>query len=79
MYEQMTKHPEQMKIGDTIEIRAPKAAMQYSRSYAKHIGMIAHGTGVTPIYQLIRAICDYAFIGKSPYGKKPTSRCRGSS
>jgi cytochrome-b5 reductase len=47
-----------MKIGDTIEIRAPKAAMQYSTSYAKHIGMIADDTGVTPIYQLIRVICD---------------------
>lgn len=54
----MTKHLEQMQIGDTIEIRGPKGAMQYSTSYAKHIGMIAGGTGITPMYQLIRAICD---------------------
>lgn len=55
---QMTKHLEQMKVGDTIDIRGPKGAMQYNRSYAKHIGMIAGGTGITPMYQLIRAICD---------------------
>ncbi|KAJ9295528.1 hypothetical protein DTO271G3_5984 [Paecilomyces variotii] len=55
---QMTKHLESMEIGDTIEIRGPKGAMQYSRSYAKHIGMIAGGTGITPMYQLIRAICE---------------------
>jgi cytochrome-b5 reductase len=54
----MTKHLEQMEIGDTIEIRGPKGAMQYSTSYAKNIGMIAGGTGITPMYQLIRAICD---------------------
>ena len=54
----MTKHLEGMKLGDTIEIRGPKGAMQYSRQYARHIGMIAGGTGITPMYQLIRAICD---------------------
>jgi cytochrome-b5 reductase len=55
---QMTKHLESMQIGDMIEIRGPKGAMQYSTSYAEHIGMIAGGTGITPMYQLIRAICD---------------------
>ena len=54
----MTKHLESMKVGDMIEIRGPKGAMQYSSSYAKHIGMIAGGTGITPMYQLIRAICE---------------------
>lgn len=54
----MTKHLEGMKIGETIEIRGPKGAMQYSRDYAQHIGMIAGGTGITPMYQLIRAICE---------------------
>ncbi|KAJ9150503.1 Cytochrome b5 [Coniochaeta hoffmannii] len=53
----MTKHLEGMQVGQTIEIRGPKGAMQYSKTYAKHIGMIAGGTGITPMYQLIRAIC----------------------
>lgn len=55
----MTKHLESMQIGDQIDIRGPKGAMQYvPNSYAKEIGMIAGGTGITPMYQLIRAICE---------------------
>ena len=55
----MTKHLERMEIGDQIEIRGPKGAMQYvPNQYTKEIGMIAGGTGITPMYQLIRAICE---------------------
>ena len=54
----MTRYLEDMQIGQTIDIRGPKGAMQYSRQYAKHIGMIAGGTGITPMYQLIRTICE---------------------
>jgi cytochrome-b5 reductase len=54
----MTNHLAAMEVGDEIEMRGPKGAMQYSRTYAKHIGMIAGGTGITPMYQLIRAICE---------------------
>ncbi|KAG2414292.1 cytochrome b5 [Aspergillus terreus] len=54
----MTQHLAQMKPGSTIDVRGPKGAMQYSRRYAKCIGMIAGGTGITPMYQLIRAICE---------------------
>ncbi|KAK0653102.1 hypothetical protein B0T16DRAFT_490827 [Cercophora newfieldiana] len=54
----MTQHLLSMPVGESIEIRGPKGAMQYSRSYAKKIGMIAGGTGITPMYQLIRAICE---------------------
>lgn len=54
----MTNHLAGMEVGDEIEIRGPKSAMQYSRTYATHIGMIAGGTGITPMYQLIRAICE---------------------
>ncbi|KAE8371566.1 hypothetical protein BDV26DRAFT_302660 [Aspergillus bertholletiae] len=54
----MTQHLAQMNVGDAIEMRGPKGAMQYSRHYAPHIAMIAGGTGITPMYQLIRAICE---------------------
>lgn len=53
----MTKHLEGMQIGQTIDIRGPKGSMKYTTSYAKHIGMVAGGTGITPMYQMIRAIC----------------------
>lgn len=54
----LTNHLASMEVGDEIEIRGPKGAMQYSRDYAENIGMIAGGTGITPMYQLIRAICE---------------------
>lgn len=54
----MTKHLETMKLGDEIEIRGPKGAMQFKPDFARHIGMIAGGTGITPMYQVIRASLD---------------------
>ncbi|KAL4772545.1 hypothetical protein BDW60DRAFT_222451 [Aspergillus nidulans var. acristatus] len=54
----LTNHLAQMEIGETIEMRGPKGAMKYSAQYAHRIGMIAGGTGITPMYQLIRAICE---------------------
>jgi len=54
----MTQHLASMTVGQKIDIRGPKGTMQYSRSLAKQVGMIAGGTGITPMYQLIRAICE---------------------
>ncbi|KAL4811364.1 hypothetical protein BDV18DRAFT_165452 [Aspergillus unguis] len=54
----MTQHLAQMPLGSSIDIRGPKGAMKYSAQYARRIGMIAGGTGITPMYQLIRAICE---------------------
>ncbi|KAH6647675.1 NADH-cytochrome b-5 reductase [Truncatella angustata] len=53
----MTQHLANMQVGQTIDIRGPKGSMQYGTTYAKRIGMIAGGSGITPMYQLIRAIC----------------------
>ncbi|KAK4574902.1 hypothetical protein LTR86_001744 [Recurvomyces mirabilis] len=44
--------------GDEVEMRGPTGAVTYRKGMAKHIGMIAGGTGITPMYQLIRAICE---------------------
>ena len=55
----MTKHLEKMEVGKTIDIRGPKRAMQYKPGkYAKHIGMIAGGTGITTMFQMNREICE---------------------
>ncbi|KAL4901100.1 hypothetical protein BDW74DRAFT_170450 [Aspergillus multicolor] len=54
----LTNHLKTMEIGDKIEMRGPKGAMKYSDKYARRIGMVAGGTGITPMYQLIRAICE---------------------
>ncbi|KAJ6096931.1 hypothetical protein N7486_007677 [Penicillium sp. IBT 16267x] len=52
------KYLANLKVGDKTLFRGPKGAMKYKRGLCKKIGMVAGGTGVTPMYQLIRAICE---------------------
>lgn len=47
-----------LQVGDKVLFRGPKGAMKYQKGLCKRIGMIAGGTGITPMYQLIRAICE---------------------
>ncbi|KAK1751247.1 hypothetical protein QBC47DRAFT_454634 [Echria macrotheca] len=54
----MTQHLAALPVGGTIDMRGPKGAMRYSPTYARRIGMIAGGTGITPMFQLIRAVCE---------------------
>jgi cytochrome-b5 reductase len=68
----MSQHLERMKIGDTIQVRGPNGLLVYKgkgqfaikpdkkkppviQKYKK-IGMIAGGTGITPMLQLIRQV-----------------------
>jgi cytochrome-b5 reductase len=48
----------QLKIGDKVEIRGPKGEMKYHKNLVKELGMIAGGTGITPMFQIIRRICE---------------------
>ena len=52
------KYLANLKVGDKVLFRGPKGAMKYRRGICRRIGMIAGGTGITPMYQLIRAICE---------------------
>lgn len=52
------KYLANLQIGDCVEFRGPKGAMRYTKGLCRKIGMIAGGTGITPMYQLIRAICE---------------------
>ncbi|XP_077194002.1 NADH-cytochrome b5 reductase 3 isoform X2 [Paroedura picta] len=68
----MSQYLEHLKTGDTIDFRGPSGLLVYKGKgafairpdkksepvvkYAKHVGMIAGGTGITPMLQLIRAI-----------------------
>ncbi|KAL8352604.1 hypothetical protein RB601_002766 [Gaeumannomyces tritici] len=47
-----------LEVGDEVQFRGPKGAMRYRRGLARRVGMLAGGTGITPMYQLIRAICE---------------------
>jgi len=44
-----------LKIGDKIKIKGPKGQFKYHPSLSREIGMIAGGTGITPMLQIIRA------------------------
>lgn len=68
----MTQHLESMKIGDCIDISGPKGNLQYEGfgnfrvranrkdpgtiKSATKVGMIAGGSGLTPMYQLIKEV-----------------------
>lgn len=56
-YEQgnVSKYIGAMRVGDQLSIKGPKGQMRYSPGLARHIGMIAGGTGLTPCLQIIRA------------------------
>ncbi|XP_069571248.1 NADH-cytochrome b5 reductase 2 [Brachyistius frenatus] len=68
----MSQHLDNMSIGDTIDFRGPSGLLVYKGNSQfsirpdkksepkvrkfKHVGMIAGGTGITPMLQLIRRI-----------------------
>mmetsp|Transcript_2004 Transcript_2004/g.3116 ORF Transcript_2004/g.3116 Transcript_2004/m.3116 type:complete len:295 (-) Transcript_2004:29-913(-) len=52
----MGNHLFDMKPGETIEVKGPLLKIKYEANKWKHIGMIAGGTGITPIYQVLRHI-----------------------
>ncbi|KAL2008491.1 hypothetical protein VTN00DRAFT_6685 [Thermoascus crustaceus] len=52
----ISKHLASLQIGQTMKVRGPKGAMVYTPNMCRHIGMIAGGTGITPMLQIIKAI-----------------------
>jgi|EP01044_Picomonas_judraskeda_P000432 ferredoxin-NADP reductase len=45
-----------MKVGDTMDFRGPVTTLNYEPNAARCLGMIAGGTGITPMYQIIRTV-----------------------
>jgi cytochrome-b5 reductase len=43
-------------VGQTIRVKGPKGAFSYTPNMVRHFGMVAGGTGITPMLQVIRAI-----------------------
>jgi len=52
----ISKHMATLVVGQTIKVRGPKGAMVYTPNMVRHFGMIAGGTGITPMLQIIRAV-----------------------
>ncbi|KAH6610336.1 nitrate reductase [Trichoderma cornu-damae] len=52
----ISKHMASLQVGQTIRVRGPKGAFVYTPNMVRHFGMVAGGTGITPMLQVIRAI-----------------------
>ncbi|KAK6152370.1 hypothetical protein DH2020_015005 [Rehmannia glutinosa] len=52
----MSQHFASLKPGDVVEVKGPIEKLRYSPNMKKHIGMIAGGTGITPMLQIIDSI-----------------------
>jgi cytochrome-b5 reductase len=52
------RYMKNLRLGDEVQLRGPRGAMRYYNGLSKKLGMIAGGTGITPMFQLIRAICE---------------------
>jgi cytochrome-b5 reductase len=52
----ISKHMATLQVGQTLRVKGPKGAFKYTPNMVRHFGMIAGGTGITPMLQIIRAI-----------------------
>ena len=52
----ISRHMASLAVGQTIRVKGPKGAFVYTPNMVRHFGMIAGGTGITPMLQIIRAI-----------------------
>jgi cytochrome-b5 reductase len=52
----ISKYVGELKVGDSISVRGPKGTFNYTPNLAREFGMIAGGTGITPMLQIIRAV-----------------------
>lgn len=54
----ISRYVESKKIGETIDVRGPKGFFTYTPNMRKSLGMVAGGTGIAPMYQVLTAILD---------------------
>ncbi|CAG9465483.1 unnamed protein product [Pedinophyceae sp. YPF-701] len=51
----MTQHLDKMKEGEVLQFKGPKGEFEYEPNMCREIGMVAGGTGITPMYQVLQA------------------------
>lgn len=68
----MSKALDALKIGDTVQFKGPKGRFIYKPDSWKAIGMVAGGTGITPMYQLLQKLLkdvnDQTEVGERSWG-----------
>lgn len=53
----MSRHLDSLKIGDSINVRGPLGKFSYTRNSYRRLLMVCGGTGITPMWQVLNAIC----------------------
>lgn len=51
-----SRYLDSLQLGQKARFKGPKGKFLYSRNMARELGMIAGGTGITPIMQVIKAV-----------------------
>lgn len=54
----ISKHIAELEIGQAIRVKGPKGFFEYTPNMVSHFGMVAGGTGITPMFQIIEAIAN---------------------
>ncbi|CAI5494613.1 unnamed protein product [Closterium sp. Naga37s-1] len=54
----MSQYLNKLEVGNFVAMRGPKGKFKYRPNMCRAIGMIAGGTGVTPMFQVARAILE---------------------
>jgi len=52
----ISRHFATLKLGDKLRVKGPRGAFDYTPGLTPAIGMIAGGSGITPMYQILNAI-----------------------
>eukprot|EP00210_Caulerpa_lentillifera_P006855 g6552.t1 len=52
----MSQHLMKLKLGDRMKMKGPKGKFKYKTNMKRSIGMLAGGSGITPMYQLLKYI-----------------------
>ena len=52
----VTRHIDGLKVGDSIRVRGPKGGFTYTPNMVRRFGMIAGGTGLTPMLQIVQSV-----------------------
>jgi len=52
----MSKHFDELRVGDSLELRGPMPKFNYEPNMFDSVTLIAGGTGITPVLQLAEAI-----------------------
>jgi cytochrome-b5 reductase len=52
----VSKYLCELKVGDKVEVKGPFPKLKYSPNMKKSIGMVAGGTGITPMLQVIQEV-----------------------